>query len=604
MSTFTEADIRTGASSQSFSRGMSYYRDDAVLALIRRDNVITAEVAGSEYEPYEITITLDETGGIRSAACTCPYTFGGYCKHIVATLLAILNDPEAIETQPAMESVLAGLTEVQLRTILLNVAAEERSVADLIEREAKLQRMADSAPVSISATAGASAASIPVLMPDLAAVRRELRRDFRKATSIGGGDSRRGYYYDDYDDFYLDASTILAPPLTAAEALLAGGDPAGAATLLSAVIEEWGECISGLEEWIYEANEDTLNEAASSIDSLLAESLLSLPLTDAERKTWRARIDDWMDDAISLAITETALKTWWDYPPLVAAMQGQITEQGAWEDDAPDHADALARVRLRILERQDRIEEYLNLAQAEGELVLYLTKLVAIGEIERVVSESTACLATPNEVLTVATALADQGHGRAALAVAALGLDLEYPYNKEALARWIAPLAKTQGDSELAVRAAKIAFFQTHTLTDYQAAEQMAGDAWPEVKDELLNELKQVRAYHAVDIFLYERMLVEAMAAVERSSYGLDLVIEAARADYPDWCIRQCKAQAERIMNNGQAKYYDTAADWLRRARQIYAQHNRLAEWQPYLTGLLDTHARKYKLVPMLKALR
>ena len=46
------------------------------------------------------------------------------------------------------------------------------------------------------------------------------------------------------------------------------------------------------------------------------------------------------------------------------------------------------------------------------------------------------------------------------------------------------------------------------------------------------------------------------------------------------------------------------AASWLRSARDIYLQHNRQAEWQAYLAGLLDVHARKYKLVPLLRELR
>ncbi len=42
-------------------------------------------------------------------------------------------------------------------------------------------------------------------------------------------------------------------------------------------------------------------------------------------------------------------------------------------------------------------------------------------------------------------------------------------------------------------------------------------------------------------------------------------------------------------MNEGKAKYYDTAVAWVRTARDIYFQHNRGAEWQAYLAGLLET---------------
>ncbi|MBE2233370.1 MAG: hypothetical protein IAE85_07745 [Anaerolinea sp.] len=57
-------------------------------------------------------------------------------------------------------------------------------------------------------------------------------------------------------------------------------------------------------------------------------------------------------------------------------------------------------------------------------------------------------------------------------------------------------------------------------------------------------------------------------------------------------------------MDAKQAKYYATAVDWLRLARDIFRQHDRLDEWQAYLNGLLALHARKYKLAPMLQAIR
>jgi len=80
-------------------------------------------------------------------------------------------------------------------------------------------------------------------------------------------------------------------------------------------------------------------------------------------------------------------------------------------------------------------------------------------------------------------------------------------------------------------------------------------------------------------------------------------VVEATRANWPDWGIRKYREKAEAIMDAGQAKYYDTAVSWLRDAREIYQQHNHLAEWQWYLNSVLETHHRKYKLVPMLRSI-
>ena len=64
MTPFTEADIRAGTNSQSFERGSSYYRNGAVSDVVRRGNLLTAQVSGSNYAPYEIAVTLLDDGGI------------------------------------------------------------------------------------------------------------------------------------------------------------------------------------------------------------------------------------------------------------------------------------------------------------------------------------------------------------------------------------------------------------------------------------------------------------------------------------------------------------------------------------------------------------
>ena len=90
-------------------------------------------------------------------------------------------------------------------------------------------------------------------------------------------------------------------------------------------------------------------------------------------------------------VVETALDQWWDYPPLVAAMQGNITEQGAWgEGEAPDFADELTLVRLRILERQGRTR-VIHLAEAEGQTSLYVNMLARSGQVARAVAEARQC---------------------------------------------------------------------------------------------------------------------------------------------------------------------------------------------------------------------
>src|SRR5436305_12284794 len=99
LSGVTEAVIRESTSADSFQRGQQYYQQGTVGDLVQRGNVLQAEVAGSAPEPYVISVTLGEDG-ITEASCTCPYDWGGWCKHIVATLLAALHTAQAIVQLP------------------------------------------------------------------------------------------------------------------------------------------------------------------------------------------------------------------------------------------------------------------------------------------------------------------------------------------------------------------------------------------------------------------------------------------------------------------------------------------------------------------------
>jgi uncharacterized Zn finger protein len=147
-------------------------------------------------------------------------------------------------------------------------------------------------------------------------------------------------------------------------------------------------------------------------------------------------------------------------------------------------------------------------------------------------------------------------------------------------------------------------------MADYTAVQQIAGDQWPSIRPTLLQHLqKSWHISHKIDIYLHENMLAEAMAALdEKQAFVLEgelrRVVEATRASTPDWGIRKYQERAEEIMDAGRSGSYDTAVSWLRQARDIYQQHNRLPDWQRYLDGILATHQRKYKLVPMLRNIR
>jgi hypothetical protein len=91
------------------SRGKRYWADDAVIDIVIGHGAVTAEVRGSRYEPYVVTISTDGGVGVPSKReiwieCSCPDDSGfgrEACKHAVAALFALSDevaaDPSVLE---------------------------------------------------------------------------------------------------------------------------------------------------------------------------------------------------------------------------------------------------------------------------------------------------------------------------------------------------------------------------------------------------------------------------------------------------------------------------------------------------------------------------
>ena len=72
-----------------YHRGKNYYNTGKVLDLKEsQTNKWEGMVKGS-YGRYTVYINLEEDFKVTNYRCTCPYDWGGMCKHVVACLLEI-----------------------------------------------------------------------------------------------------------------------------------------------------------------------------------------------------------------------------------------------------------------------------------------------------------------------------------------------------------------------------------------------------------------------------------------------------------------------------------------------------------------------------------
>jgi uncharacterized Zn finger protein len=586
----TEAKIRGLATAQSYSRGEEYYHCGAVGAMVRRGDTLIADVAGSSHLPYRVTIELSEAG-IVAATCTCPYDWGGYCKHIVAVLLTAVRGAEEIEERPTAAALLANLDAEALRRLLSDLLARHPEL--IVWVEAQLALAGQAAPASTAASQPAGAQPPRRALVDATAIRRLVRAEMRAP-----------------DTYYATSGVVsgLNAILEQARQSLEAGDGESALVVAEVIA---AEIIPGWEE--HDDSDGEFGDWFSRLGAVFTEALLTADLPKAERRTWERKLEKWQAELDDYGVEETfdaaiaAAAQGWDYEPLRRTLAGHASKEGDWDDEAPWFADALTAARLNVLERQGRTEEFLNLAEFEGETVRYVTMLVKTGRAQEAVDYGLRNFTEAEEALALAQTLHERDQARAALQIGEHGLELG-GYRLNDLARWLRETAAGAGEHTQALRAARVAFEASITLADYQAIRVLAGDGWPAIKEELLASLAACDdADERTDIYLSEGMIDEAVRAIDARSYvGHDEIAKVANAAWqrhPDWVICQCRSQAEPIMDEGRSKYYGSAIGWLQIARRAYGATGRTDEWQAYCQSLIARHGRKYSLVPQLKQL-
>lgn len=237
--------------------------------------------------------------------------------------------------------------------------------------------------------------------------------------------------------------------------------------------------------------------------------------------------------------------------------------------------------------------------------------LVSQGQIELAMREAQLFVDDPTTAWSLAQALRNQGALEQALEIAELGLTLPGINNKGNLALWTSELAEGLGKRAISLQARITAFKEMPTLTDYLKLQELEDpEEWPKLRKKLLAGLRKkhlFRSQPAVDIFLHEGLLKDAIKVVDQcSSYQsepIHQVMEAAIASQPDWVIANACDRAESIMDAGQANYYHHAVNWLKFAQRAYQQTDQRQKWQTYYTKLRQKHDRKRKLIGLMNSL-
>ncbi|HET7036777.1 MAG TPA: SWIM zinc finger family protein [Thermomicrobiaceae bacterium] len=577
----TEAQIVEHASEESYSRGVDYFERGAVLSLARRGEQLQADVQGSGYSPYRVAVDFGQDE--IAATCSCPYDWGGWCKHIVAVMLAYLSSPERVSERPALDALLAPLDRDQLQALVQRLARLRPALADLIESEI----------ASLPGTPVPGARPIAAVDPTAFRARAQrsvqhIQRDW--TDSYWGGGS---------------GTTEIEVMLDEAAELLIQGDARRALAMLTAIQDAFS---SEFQHGWDEGDEQIFD--FEYLAGLWTEVLLEADLSVEEREewaerldVWRAEVEDYADDSFFSAVQ--AVQQGWDHPAVVAALRGESIE-----DVNSILSPSLVNARLNVLYRAGRVEEYLNLSRVAGAVVHHSNMLIELGRVSEAANAALTGVGSAVEAEALAERLWDAGAREDALRVAetALARVGEMDYDRGRLASWLRDRTQELGQPERGLDAAVIAFQFAPGLANYQQVHELAGDEWPERRAALLDYLRLTEVYPSagvIDVLLYENLIDDAVAKVEHGGSTREIwrVAEAATATHPDWVIWTGAGRAETIMNQARAKDYDQAIYWLGLAREAYIGTGRRADWHDYLAELTARHQRKYKLRPMLESL-
>src|ERR1043165_7218076 len=292
----SEATIRAGASEKVFARGQELLRRGAVSRTTICGSTLSGECEGNESPFYKARVELDE-GGVRSASCTCPFDFGGYCKHLVALLLAYAREPERFTVRRDPAELLPGRSREQLLALLTRLLRELPDLGDRV-------KAALAAP-SVAGQRQAPAAKRRKEV-DAEVYRRRVR------SVMHGLDHMR-----DSEAYWHVGGLVegLRDVERSAREFLDAGDAESALRILLTLLEESSDGF----DYIDDSNGE-LGDYLDSLGVTLAEVILSLALDEEQREDLASALDE-LHDRLSdygvegLSVAMLAAQHGWGEPP-------------------------------------------------------------------------------------------------------------------------------------------------------------------------------------------------------------------------------------------------------------------------------------------------
>jgi len=558
MPSLTEDNIRTLASTQSFERGVSYYRSGAVFNTQRIGDELRGQCRGSSNTPYRVSAQLGP-GGVMTAHCSCPYDWGGICKHLVALLLTWVHDPDTFQSLAPVDERLAGKSKEELIAL----------IQEMIKREPDLERLLDLPlhPVSQSPLdLDAFRRQIEFILMDEFPNPQEIAIELDAIVETAGRFDAEGNWSSAGALYHLVLSEIVP---SYDELYDEDGD-------VSSVLQQ---CALGLGNCLTEGSPDNAMRQ-SWFDALL----------DAEFKDIEIGGIDLAYPAWDILIEQATDEEWHKIEKRVRDKINSIIDSySSWRRET------LVSLLTQRLKRTEREAEIPNLIFELGSAKQRAFELLRQGRItEAVASAQEHFVDLPGLVIRFADALVEAGESQEASAyiISQFGSRSHTSYRT-----WLARRAEAQGELETALRWWLSLFRDSPDLETYRNLRELAQrlDQWESLRSDLIQTLEVDQNWGLlIQIALEEGNVARALELLPRQRWGqYDLqVAQAAEMDYPRAAIEIYVQRAEQLIAARGRGNYNQASVILQNVKRLYKQLGAQAEWEQFIKGLRTQHAR------------
>jgi uncharacterized Zn finger protein len=549
----TEAQIRQLANAQSFDRGMEYYHGGAIVSPTRQGNRIWAECYGSELYQVSGVLTPETVTELR---CSCPYDWGGSCKHEVAFLLTYLNEPKAFHVIPPLSELLANHSRDDLLALLDRILQQHPDLLDSLE---------------IAATvATPQPASQPI---DTSAYLRRIERAMR------GND-----WHKIVDD--------LSPAVETAQKLYADGDSYNAGrfyeVLLAQIISCYEEDLNCIDDdgYIMSIAEDAVEGLACCLADITDDTAIRQEWIDALLDGVLEDIHlggiDFADSAQEVLVEQTTDDEW-------QILEVRIREEidratGEWERNRL--ADIIA----------DRAE-YSGQGATADEVILELSGpheqafiLIQQGKYDLATAMAEEHFQDqPDLVMQFADRLIAAGERQRAVRYITDMYNINATYY---LDEWLVHYHRQYGDAKTSLEFAESGFVQLPTVDNYRRVQEFAEslNSWTTVRSRLLKQLTAAQQWEVlIRIAIYEQDGSHALKLIKNISpkqQGL-FKLNIAPVCEPTVAISIYEELVHEAIAGKTRSAYQEAVGYLRSIRELWDVSKDSQEWQEYIEDLV-----------------